>query len=405
MGYYYKSNNIKFSSYACVKHMSKISDKIFDKISKNEIKLFNNCIKIITTNERHLTESTIDGFDTYFFGILIHRHLDRNAYDIYCSSKIYAYFVIKYLHKVCHDDYNKIYTTLYDKNEEIQKWILYMSPDEQIEFKTNFERNFRIEMINSLSEVIDSAYIKSANRQNDIYISVLMHEIVNTIIMAHAQEIFSEVSDEKLLKFMNQYEQNIKNPNKFETEFLTAFFDYITKKCTMKEDFENKVKKLAAKNGYNGKIEYEVSCDEHTFKFLDTIPSTGGFSTMAMKASLIKYDCHIENKILKIPTIEKRIKNKIKETITPENIKKKTIANIIQSEADKIKNILAYSNFSISDYPNLNLQYNVKYVPIIASLLKRFSIPFVGEMNLNLTHKDIKFYKDLECDITLQDDN
>lgn len=401
MEYYYKSNDIKFSSYACVKHMSKISDKLSD----NEIKLFNNCIKIIKTNERHLTESTIDGFDTYFFGILIHRHLDKNAYDIYCSSKSYAYFVIKYLHTVCHDDYNKIYTTLYDKNDEIQKWILHMSPDEQIEFKTNFERNFRIEMINSLSEVIDSAYIKSANRQNDIYISVLMHEVVNTIIRAHAQEFFSKVSDEKLLKFMDQYEQNIENPDKYETEFLTAFFDFIIDRCDMEEDFENKVKKLASKNGYNGKIEYEVSHDEHTFKFLNASPSTSGFIIMAMKSSLIKYDYYKENNILKIPTISKRINNKIKETIAPENIKKKTIANIIQSEADKIKNILAYSNFSISDYPNLNLQYNVKYVPVIASLLKRFSIPFVGEINLNLAHQDIKFYKDLERDIPLQDDN
>jgi len=385
MAYYYKNSDMKFSSYACVKHINNTS--------KNEIKLFNNCIKIITSNDRHLTESTIDGFDTYFFGILIHRQLDRNAYDIYCSSKSYAYFVIKYLHKFSHDDYTKIYTTLYNKFDEIQKLIVSMPIQEKIEFMTNFERNFRIEMINNLSEVIDSAFVKSENRQNDIYVSVLMHEIVNVIIKAQAQQIFTYVTSEHLLEFMNRYELNIKKPKSYETEFINAFFDFITEHYTFENDLENRVKKLALKKGYNGKIEYKVSNDEHTFTFSGASSAEVASYVMAMKPSLAKYECRLENSTLKIPTLMKRIKNKVKETIISEKIRKKTVANILQSESEKIKSILAYSNFDIGDYPKLDIKYNVNYIFMIASILKQFTIPFIGEMNLNLAHQNIKFYK------------
>lgn len=391
MGYYYKSSDIKFSSYACVKHITNTSS--------NEIKLFNNCIKIITSNDRHFTENVIDDFDTYFFGILIHRHLNKNAYDIYCSSKSYAYFVIKYLHKFSHDDYNRIYTTLYNKFDEIQKLIASMPIEEKIEFMTNFERNFRIEMINNLSEVIDSAFAKSENRQNDIYVSVLMREIVNVIIKAQAQEYFTDVQSKHFLEFMNLYELSTKNAKSYETEFINDFFDFIAEYYNIDEDLEKKIKKLIVKKGFNGNIKHKIENDEHIFTFPDASSSEVASYIMAMKPSLKKYDYCFNNPILKIPTLMKRIKNKVKETVIPENISKKAIAIILQSESEKIKNTLAYLNFDITDYRKLDIGYNVDYIPMIESILKHFTIPFIGEMNLNLVHHEFKFYKNLERDV------
>ena len=118
-----------------------------------------------------------------------------------------------------------------------------------------------------------------------------------------------------------------------------------------------------------------------------------------MKLSLAKYECKLENSILKIPTLMKRIKNKVKEAITSEKIRKKTVANILQSESEKIRSILAYSNFEIDNYPKLDIKYNINYISIIASILKQFTTPFIGEMNLNLAHQNIRFYKNLEFDI------
>lgn len=395
MGYYYKSNDIRFSSYACVKYMRACPKAVSD----NEIKLFNNCIKIITAHERHLTEATVDGFDTYFFGVLIHRRLDKNAYDIYCSSKSYAYFVIKYLHNVAHDDYEKVYTIIHDKIGEFQKWLCAMPVEEQEEFKVNFERNFRIEMMNELSKMIHSSVEEASNHRNEHYISVLMAEIVNTIIQTHAQEQFMDISDKTLLGFMERYEQGQGNIESYEEEFLAAFFRVLTKRHAREDDFVEKVQQIAKKKGYIGIVKYEIKNDVHIFEFPDIESLSRGFNLMDMKSALIKYGCSIESKILRVPTLAKRIQDNLKENISSEKILKKTISNILQSKEEEIKRLLLYTDLPIVEYSNLNVEYAIEHLPTIALILKRFVPAFIGEANINFYHQNAMFYNAVEASI------
>ena len=397
MGYYYKRDDIKFSSYACVKHMSKIPGSI----SGNEVKLFNNCIKIITTHERHLTESTIDGFDTYFFGVLIHRNLDKNAYDIYCSSKSYAYFVIKYLHNVAHDDYEKIYTIIRDKIDDFQKWLLAMPHEEQVEFKANFEKNFRIQMINELSQLIQLSVNEATDYQNKNYVATLMGEIVNTIIQTHAQEEFKDVSNKKLLAFMEYCEQGHKNIVFHEKEFLTEFFSHLTRRYAKEEGLASKVQKVAKKKGYQGIVKYEVKDDFHIFDFSDRESASCEFNLMVMKSALAKYNCIAKGSNIKIPTLAKRIQDKLKENISPEKIRRRTVTGILQSKEEKIKRILFYTDMSIDDYADLNINYKTEYLSIIELILKQFAIAFIGEKNINLYHQRDVFYKAIEEGVPL----
>ncbi len=235
MSFYYKTENIKFSSNECVRYIMKYCDGVSKEKIKDEIRKFNSHISTIVNSPRYLTEKTMDGDDTCFYGVLIHRRLTKGGFDIYCSSKAYAYFVITNFARFAHDEYEKIYSIFNEQWNKFENGISLHPIEEQIELYTNLERNFRFRMINRLSEIIDEVEKSSDDLLYNIYVSNLMGEVVKLIKEYKAEEEFSEIHSKWLVNFMDICETREQEAYELKNEFISEFSDYLGKRRPEKE--------------------------------------------------------------------------------------------------------------------------------------------------------------------------